>query len=306
MLDLTFNQDGTFKIVQFTDLHWENGGEDDLKTKYLMENILEKENPDLVVLTGDLIYSPNCDTPADSLCDVLEPINRKGVQWAAVYGNHDTEVGVTKKELLDVQQQSPLCLTKEGNVSGVGNYQLHIYGANEDQIKWSLFFLDSGMMNTNEQIGGYDYIKRDQIDWYVKQSQATKKQHGACPELMFFHIPIPEFQEVWKIGNCYGDKHETVCSPKVNSGLFSAMQELHTVKGVFVGHDHINDYHGNLYGIQLCYGRATGYNTYGKEGFPRGARVIHLHEGSDEFETYIRLDDHSVIRYEDEHMPDRT
>jgi hypothetical protein len=63
------------------------------------------------------------------------------------------------------------------------------------------------------------------------------------------------------------------------------------VMGTFAGHDHLNDYIGELHGIRLGYGRATGYNTYGKEGFPRGARVIQLFEGERRFDTWIRLDE---------------
>jgi len=44
------------------------------------------------------------------------------------------------------------------------------------------------------------------------------------------------------------------------------------------------------------------YNTYGREGFPMGARVIHLHEDKDDFDIYIRMDDGSVITYQDNHL----
>lgn len=69
-----------------------------------------------------------------------------------------------------------------------------------------------------------------------------------------------------------------MCCPKINTGLFAAMHLAGNVRGVFAGHDHVNDYEGMLYGVRLCYGRATGYNTYGKDAFQRGARVIRLHE----------------------------
>jgi len=35
--------DGTFKIVQFTDLHWQNGEKEDFRTRDLMEKILLRE-----------------------------------------------------------------------------------------------------------------------------------------------------------------------------------------------------------------------------------------------------------------------
>jgi hypothetical protein len=75
------------------------------------------------------------------------------------------------------------------------------------------------------------------------------------------------------------------------------------VMGTFAGHDHINDYWGELHGIKLCYGRATGYNTYGKEGFPRGVRIIRLWQGEYSFETWLRLEDGSVISQQPEHLP---
>lgn len=32
------------------------------------------------------------------------------------------------------------------------------------------------------------------------------------------------------------------CAPVLNSGLFTAMKEMGDIEGVFVGHDHDNDY----------------------------------------------------------------
>ena len=56
-------------------------------------------------------------------------------------------------------------------------------------------------------------------------------------------------------------------SSEMNDGLFSLMVRGGKMKGVFVGHDHINDYEGTLHGIRL---------SYGLEGYPHGARIIDL------------------------------
>ena len=74
--------------------------------------------------------------------------------------------------------------------------------------------------------------------------------------------------------------------------------------GTFVGHDHINDFMGTLHGIQLCYGRATGYNTYGREGMARGARIIRLTKGVRAFETWLRLEGGQVVTEQPLHVPD--
>lgn len=89
----------------------------------------------------------------------------------------------------------------------------------------------------------------------------------------------------------------------MNTGLFAAMLEQGDVMGTFVGHDHINDYRGELHGIQLCYGRATGYGTYGREGMLRGARVIRMHEGQRRFDTWLRLSDGTQILEQEKHEP---
>ncbi|MER3474625.1 MAG: metallophosphoesterase, partial [Armatimonadota bacterium] len=73
--------------------------------------------------------------------------------------------------------------------------------------------------------------------------------------LAFFHIPLPEYDEVWRTQVCYGQKHEEVCAPKINTGFFAALHKVGEVIGTFVGHEHSNDFWGNLYGIRLCYGR---------------------------------------------------
>jgi hypothetical protein len=164
--------------------------------------------------------------------------------------------------------------------------------------------LDSGTYNRNKKVEGYGFIKRDQIKWYVNSSKAIKKHCGDVPALAFFHIPLPEYNDVWNLKTCYGEKNEQVCCPKQNSGMFSAMLEMGDVKGIFVGHDHVNDYYGDLYGIKLHYGRATGYNTYGHEDYAHGARIIRLRENQSEFESWLRLEDGTVVEKQAPHLPD--
>ena len=81
---------------------------------------------------------------------------------------------------------------------------------------------------------------------------------------------------------------EAACCPKLNSGLFTAMKEQGDVMGMFVGHDHDNDYAVMWYDILLAYGRYTGGNTEYNH-LPNGARVIVLKEGKREFNSWIRV-----------------
>lgn len=301
---LAFRNDGTFTIVQFTDVHWQNGEPKDLKTLELMERILDWEAPDFVIFTGDQIRGEYCREPLESYRQSLAAVNRRGIPWASVFGNHDDELAVTREQLFEVQQESDACLTQRGprNITGVGNFVLTVAGG-DGMPKAAVYGIDSGGFVPGK-LDEYAWIKRDQIEWYVSESSRLSRENGGpLPSLAFFHIPLPEYEELWNSAVCYGSKYEGVGSPKLNSGFFAALVECGDVMGTFVGHDHINDYWGDHHGIRLCYGRATGYNTYGREGFPRGARIIRLREGVRDFESWIRLDDGTVIREQEEHQP---
>ncbi|WP_274364995.1 metallophosphoesterase family protein [Paenibacillus thermotolerans] len=294
--ELRFREDGTFTIVQFTDVHWQNGEEPDLRTRALMQRVLEEESPDLIVFTGDVIYSIDCKEPEQSLREAVSAAAQSGIPWAAVFGNHDSESNVTRERLMEVLSEFENCLTKHTpNVGGFGNFVLQV-SSQDGRTGAALYFLDSREYSTLAAVEGYGWVSRDQIDWYAAESRKLTELNGGAPlpALAFFHIPLPEYDAVWELGGCIGHKYESVCCPKLNTGLFAAMVEMGDVMGTFAGHDHINDYWGALHGIRLAYGRATGYNTYGKEGFPRGARVIRLTEGKRDFESWLRLDDGSV------------
>jgi len=294
---LVFRNDGTFTIVQFTDLHWHNGEPADRQTQELMEMVVDEVAPDLVALTGDTLAGGGCLEPRASLRQVVSPFEERGILWASVFGNHDDEGSMSREELMDVMTSCTMNLAEPGpaDISGLGNYILRVQSADTRNTAAVLYFLDSGSYAPTA-IGGYNWIRRDQIEWYVGESTSLTQATGTpLPSLAFFHIPIPEYDEVWEHHVCHGAKYEAVCCPRVNTGLFAAMHEMGDVMGTFVGHDHINDYEGELHGIRLCYCRGSGYNTYGREGFARGARIIQLAEGEGGFKTWQHLSDGSVV-----------
>lgn len=300
---LNFREDGTFTIVQFTDVHWTDGSDEDFKTSALMRLVLEKEKPDLVIFTGDTCAGRD---NLNALRHALEPVDEARIPFAIVFGNHDDEEGENKEALLSVQKERPLCLTEAGdpNIGGLCNYTLRIGSRDGNKTEWILYMIDSGTYNENSRVGGYDFIRRNQVNWYIRTSEDIREECGDVPALAFFHVPLPEYNDLWYLRTCYGEKNEQVCCPYQNSGMFSAMLEMGNVKGIFVGHDHINDYYGDLHGIMLYYGRSTGYNTYGMERFAHGARIIRLKENEQGFESWIRLDDGSILEKQAEHLPD--
>ncbi|WP_256761148.1 metallophosphoesterase family protein [Cohnella sp. WQ 127256] len=295
---LKFRSDGTFKIVQFTDLHWKNGEPRDLQTRALMERVLKAEQPDLIVFTGDVIESLSCKDPKQAYKDAVSVAEKSGIPWVAIFGNHDAEKNVTKEELMNIQLEHAGTIAESGpvDIDGVGNFIVRVTNA-EGNTAAALYFLDSGGYSEHHSVvGGYDWIRQSQVEWYQAQSRLLREGNGSTPvpALVFFHIPLPEYREVWNNNTCYGHRYEKVQSPKLNSGMFAAMVQSGGVMGTFCGHDHINDYTGVLHGVRLGYGRATGYNTYGRWLYQRGARVIQLRQGQD-FTTWIRLANDKII-----------
>lgn len=302
---LRYRPDGTFRIVQFTDLHWNNGDVKDAKTRLLMERVLSEERPDLIVFSGDVIESQRCSDPEQSYRDAVAVAENSGIPWVAIFGNHDCENNVTRDQLMRVQLEHAGSLAESGppEVDGLGNFVLEVLGES-GEITTALYFLDSGNYSPLEAVTGYDWIRRSQVEWYLAQSRLLQDKHGGTPvpAIVFLHIPLPEYQEVWNRHTCFGHRYEKVSCPPINSGLFTAMVEARGVMGTFCGHDHINDYTGSLHGIQLCYGRSTGYNTYGRWFYARGARVIELRPDQ-HFATWLRLENGKKIRAGRKHSP---
>ena len=131
---LKFQNDRGFKIVQFTDIHWQNGESADQQSAALMTAIAAAESPDLIVLTGDILSGGGCDDAAESLRDVVSIVEGCGIPWAAVFGNHDDEGSADRHELMAVMQESKLSLAEPGpeGIPGVGNYVLPIQSSEDN------------------------------------------------------------------------------------------------------------------------------------------------------------------------------
>ena len=83
---LKFNRNGEFKIVQFTDVHFQLGNPaSDVALKRMAE-VLDAEQPDLVVFTGDLIYAKPAE---EAMRTVLECVSARKIPFVVTFGNHD-------------------------------------------------------------------------------------------------------------------------------------------------------------------------------------------------------------------------
>jgi len=321
-MPLAFDRDGKFRIVQFNDT--QDGPRTDRRTVEFMGKVLDAEKPGFALINGDVINgSPKtADEVRQAINNVVQPMESRGIKWALTFGNHDEDslddgTGMTEAKMLEFIRgyEHNVNVGPEKGVEGASNAQLLVRSAASNKPAFGIWLLDSGRY-APETLGGqdfdglmgYDWIRPSQIQWYREASEAAEKRYGKVPSLMFFHIPLFEHHHLW-YGSQFssndadhtaavdkhgivGVKNEAVYTGAFNSGLFAALQERGDVRGVYVGHDHINTYSGNYFGIELGYGPGTGFGTYGlggdQEHHLRGARVFELDERHERVYTATR------------------
>lgn len=278
---------GLFKIVQITDLHYKLGVKASEQGLACVREMVETEKPDLVVVTGDIIYS----APADStLSVVLKTFAQLGVPFCMTFGNHDYDFKTPAVALYNQMQKTPNCVMPVLQGKNT-DYSLPILSSNGKRTAAVLYCIDTHNKPAIGGIGGYQWISHNQITWYRQRSMVYKQKNGGrpVPSLAFLHIPLPEFNYATANTQCpmYGSRLERAYSPSINSGMFASIKEMGDIMGVFCGHDHDNDYAVSYFNVLLAHGRFSGGNTEYNH-LKRGARVIVLKEGKREFDTWIR------------------
>lgn len=278
---------GLFKIVQITDLHYKLGVKASEQGLACVREMVETEKPDLVVVTGDIIYS----APADStLSVVLKTFAKLGVPFCMTFGNHDYDFKTPAVALYNQMQKTPNCVMPVLQGKNT-DYSLSILSSNGKRTAAVLYCIDTHNKPAIGGIGGYQWISHNQITWYRQRSTVYKQKNGGrpVPSLAFLHIPLPEFNYATDNTQCpmYGSRLEKAYSPSLNSGMFASIKEMGDIMGVFCGHDHDNDYAVSYFNVLLAHGRFSGGNTEYNH-LKRGARVIVLKEGKREFDTWIR------------------
>jgi 3',5'-cyclic AMP phosphodiesterase CpdA len=296
--DFHFNAEGKFKIMQITDTHiiWDSPHSQE--TVVMLQQALDAEKPDLVIFTGDVVTGKPYRKGLEM---VIEPVVSRRIPWALVFGNHDDEQDLSREELAEMLHGYPFFagkMKKIKNVTGYGNYTLEVKGYGNNRTKALLYCMDSRAYSTLKPVvDGYAWFAFDQVEWYRRTSDKYTSANGGqpLPALAFFHIPLPEYRSATRRETVrIGTKLEEECVPDVNSGMFLSMLEKGDVMGTFVGHDHVNDYVINYYGIALTYGRFSGSKTTYTQ-LKNGVRLIELTEDRRGFDTWVRLNESIVI-----------
>lgn len=317
---LKFGADGKFKILHITDIHDvepimdddENRdipNNQDKETINVIEKLVEKTNPDLVVFGGDNVSGYweefTYDYIQSTIQRITAPIRERNIPLCVVFGNHDGEVGFHTEFQMMQYMEYANCRSNlnDENVYGCGNCLVTIKDSKGEKDAFAIWLFDSNDYEENEDgSGGYDHVHDDQIEWYERKAEELKKANGGIPlpAILFQHIPVQQelngFKEVTKDdeytferdGNYYylaneileGRVREVPCPPNMSKDYTNQLESWKKTGDIFAaffGHDHINDFKMNVDGIDLYQTLGAGYFTYGLE---RGGRLIILDENT--------------------------
>lgn len=321
---LRFNSDGKFTILQVSD------PQDVVLPRKAMLKMLDRAydrfNPDLVLFTGDNVLGNHIDEPfacgfklykkkenvygrmSEALNNVLEPVNRRNIPFAMIFGNHDDLNCITKDEQLEIYKSYASCLNMNTDDKSVDcdTYNISILSSSGDKIIFNLWMLDSAWYDKDAD-KAYWKIKKETVDWYNSRFSELKIENSGnpVPSLMFIHVPLENLENLTvpcepvetgavktgvdtfvKLNTdiAAGVLGEKICPVEDDGGLFESVKKNGDVKAVVSGHDHSNCFDGVTEGVRLIQTSAASFRCSGSKS--RGVRVFVLDENNpDGFDT---------------------
>ncbi len=151
-------------------------------------NAVKKTNPDMIVLLGDnaFYFSRQC---YKKIVNIMEKV---GLPWAPVFGNHDREGNADLEALGDIMMEGKHCLFRKGprNVCGEGNYAVNI--RQKGEIIHTLLFFDTGD-------AGFTYDEKK-----VRYLKATKEMKEKMPAYYATRIHEGEHKGEVLVGDYWG------------------------------------------------------------------------------------------------------
>ncbi len=296
------------RILQLTDtqLYGDTNFEERVY-KYIRQTV-ESTQPDLIILTGDIIYGyfDKDGTFLQVLVNFMENFN---IPWAPVFGNHDNESAMGVAWQCDLFSNAENCLFKRGQLTGNGNYNIAIRQA--DKIIKLVYMMDSNgcvhAYEPNEVCATYGFAK-DQIEWLADSSIAVDTLLGYnVSKILGMHTAISEYSlaayeagyqqspyisndDKYVIGGTveakngdFGSKAELYTNAWYVEGLWGILK-AHRFDGIFVGHDHVNNTSILYDGIRLTYGLKSSTYDYHEEN-QLGGTLISINKNNGNIEV---------------------
>ena len=163
---------------------------------YLTE-IVNATKPDLILLTGDLVYG-QYDSNGTSLLALIELMEGFDIPWAPVFGNHEAESAKGIDWQCAQLEAAENCLFLQRTLTGNGNYTVGIEQGGK--LTRVFFMLDSNGCNNpstesykNTHLKTYSGFGNDQIKWYTGLIGEIKAISPETKLSFAFHIQLKVF-----------------------------------------------------------------------------------------------------------------
>ncbi|MBD3351231.1 MAG: hypothetical protein GF364_07070 [Candidatus Lokiarchaeota archaeon] len=306
---LIFPKKETFKILQVTDMHYHGMNFRDKKELKELRKFCEKSHVDFVINTGDMFGNRGIRR-IKRIMSAFDRYIGSYCPWTFAWGNHDCE-NFRKRDFFrkfnkieQFLEDLPNCyyikthkffeekIRNNNNQDQIekvaffdpmqrvvswqkfdgfygGNFLFKVQNTHNTAIAWNIFILNSRRWYSLPNVI---------VQWMQDQ---VSKQENQIPSLAFYHVPNLAYKRIWDRKIAHGIKRESVCYEKEDGRIHTMFKKLRVIKGCFVGHDHVNDYYGEIDGIVYGYGRKTGRRGYGsgtnvKEPVEVGKKIIQI------------------------------
>lgn len=309
---LRFDADGTFTVLQLTDPQDDANLAKELVP--FLEKAIQTAQPDLIVITGDLVensrpgglfkddeallegvevkndYAASLANTQKAIAQMFAVLEESGIPYAVTQGNNDYSSSVTNEDWLKIYAQYPNCLTvdQSNDPDGKIDMYLEILASDSDAPAFGLWLMDNGKGMTDGQLDWMKSVETEQV-----------------PGIVFEHIPVDDIGNLfekcspWDSGAFFSDglctrliadraagHVEYAHEPGISTEEFATWKECN-VTGAFFGHEHTSGYTGTFDGITM----GLTYGCQFEKAGPYGMRTLVLSEdGSFETSLYTYTD----------------
>ncbi len=308
-------KNGKFRIMLLGDIHEKlrlTTEKDYLRQRdeYNLYTIgVKAYQPDLVVLLGDTCNDyEECDdyitVYKEAIERIIKPIIDANIPVCYCLGNHEHDK-CHEKEMVEAMSLIPSFIgVNDESCPGDFNCNLLVKDSKGEKDVLNLWFFDSNNRHEDPTVSYYDWVHEDQIEWYEKKAQEIKDANNGktIPAIAFQHIPVIEEYELLREAKPYelwnsvkgyiptlenknfvlkdgvtGYLGEGPASPALNKGQFKSWKTQGDIFAAFFGHDHLNDFCGEVDGIILGQNKTAGFCVY-TDGCRSGFRIIDIEE----------------------------
>lgn len=309
---ISYRQDGRLTVLQVSD------PQDMVHVRKAMVQMLDRAydlvRPDLVLFTGDNILgnhlldarfgtrqvaageAATLEAIRKSLHPILWPLQKRGIPFAMIYGNHDDMNLISKEAQAEIFRSYSMCLPMNTSDPALDcdTYCIRLTDA-QGKVRQALWMLDSAWYDKQAD-RCYTAVKPEAVAWYKRESEALQAENGGepVPGLLFLHIPLSQTNNL--LVPCPADAPDAVLTkegpmrldpakaagvlaepPSVldaDGGLYDALLARRDVMAVVTGHDHCNSFIGRQDGLDFIQTPCASFRCYGNA--ERGVRVFEL------------------------------